>query len=74
MDGSRQDHSLITTAGRFLTLIMFGPGQLGTAAWAADASAPNSKTIVFVDLHDSVKSQMAAAHFNLHRIDNPKKE
>ena len=69
MDGSRQDNSLITTAGRFLALIMpalimFGLGQLTVAASAADAVAPDSKTIVFVCLHGSVKSQMAAAHFN----------
>ena len=69
MDGSRQDNSLVTTAGRFLALIMpalivFGLGQLTVAASAADAVAPDSKTIVFVCVHGSVKSQMAAAHFN----------
>jgi protein-tyrosine-phosphatase len=69
MDGSRQVNSLVTTAGRFLALIMpalivFGLGQLTVAASAADAVAPDGKTIVFVCLHGSVKSQMAAAHFN----------
>ncbi len=64
MDGSRQVNFLITTAGRLLALIMLGLGQATVAASAADAVAPDSKTIMFVCLHGSVKSQMAAAHFN----------
>ena len=73
MDGSRQFNSLAPT-GRLLALIMLGLGQFSVAASAADAIAPNSKTIVFVCLHGSVKSRMAAAHFNLQHIDNPTKE
>jgi Cu/Ag efflux protein CusF len=38
--------------------------QFGDAANAASASVSDGKTIVFVCLHGSVKSQMAAAHFN----------
>jgi len=38
--------------------------QMVLPAHAADATAPDNKTIVFVCLHGSVKSQMAAAHFN----------
>jgi protein-tyrosine-phosphatase len=38
--------------------------QVATPAHASDAAAPDKKTIVFVCLHGSVKSQMAAAHFN----------
>jgi protein-tyrosine-phosphatase len=38
--------------------------QLVPPAHAADATALENKTIVFVCLHGSVKSQMAAAHFN----------
>jgi len=64
MDGSRLVNSFITTAGRLLALVMLGLGQLTVAAPAADAVAPDSKTIMFVCLHGSVNSQMAAAHFN----------
>jgi protein-tyrosine-phosphatase len=32
--------------------------------WSAETTASNKQTIVFVCLHGSVKSQMAAAHFN----------
>jgi arsenate reductase (thioredoxin) len=64
MDGSRQVDSLATTAGRLFALIMLGLGQFTVAASAADAVAPDSRTIVFVCLHGSVKSQVAAAHFN----------
>ena len=35
--------------------------QMVLPAHAADATAPDNKTIVFVCLHGSVKSQMAAA-------------
>ena len=63
MDGSRQVNSLITTAGRLLALIILGLGHVTVAA-AADAVVVDSKTIMFVCLHGSVKSQMAAAHFN----------
>jgi protein-tyrosine-phosphatase len=38
--------------------------QLMHPALAASDTASDSKTIVFVCLHGSVKSQMAAAHFN----------
>src|SRR5215470_14569187 len=38
--------------------------QVAAPAYASDTAAPASKTIVFVCLHGSVKSQMAAAHFN----------
>jgi protein-tyrosine-phosphatase len=38
--------------------------QVGTPTHASETGAPDSKTIVFVCLHGSVKSQMAAAHFN----------
>jgi hypothetical protein len=38
--------------------------QLMHPAFAAGDTAPDSKTIVFVCLHGSVKSQVAAAHFN----------
>ena len=38
--------------------------QFATPAHAGETAAPDSKTIVFVCLHGSVKSQMAAAHFN----------
>jgi protein-tyrosine-phosphatase len=38
--------------------------QFATPVRAGETAAPDSKTIVFVCLHGSVKSQMAAAHFN----------
>jgi protein-tyrosine-phosphatase len=38
--------------------------QVAGPAHASDTAAPANKTIVFVCLHGSVKSQMAAAHFN----------
>lgn len=38
--------------------------QLAAPARAGGTVAPANKTIVFVCLHGSVKSQMAAAHFN----------
>jgi|SRR5579871_1947342 len=38
--------------------------QLAAPAHATDTAAPENKTIVFVCLHGSVRSQMAAAHFN----------
>jgi hypothetical protein len=38
--------------------------QLAPPAYAAETAAPGGKTIMFVCLHGSVKSQMAAAHFN----------
>jgi protein-tyrosine-phosphatase len=38
--------------------------QFATPAGAGEAAAPANRTIVFVCLHGSVKSQMAAAHFN----------
>ena len=64
MDGSRQVDSLATTTGRLFALIMLGLGQFTVAASAADAVAPDGRTVVFVCLHGSVKSQVAAAHFN----------
>jgi protein-tyrosine-phosphatase len=46
-------------------LILGGALQFGAPALAADVNADvSNKTIVFVCLHGSVKSQMAAAHFN----------
>ena len=47
-------------------LALLGLGlSFAAPAWAAETSAPPDKqTIVFVCLHGSVKSQMAAAHFN----------
>ena len=47
-------------AGLVLTTAL----QLAAPAYANDTAAPENKTIVFVCLHGSVKSQMAAAHFN----------
>ncbi len=48
----------------FLALLGLGL-SFAAPAWAADSSAsPDKQTIVFVCLHGSVKSQMAAAHFN----------
>lgn len=38
--------------------------QIAAPAYATETAAPDNKTIVFVCLHGSVKSQMAAAHFN----------
>jgi protein-tyrosine-phosphatase len=38
--------------------------QLATPAHAEEVPLPANKTILFVCLHGSVKSQMAAAHFN----------
>jgi hypothetical protein len=38
--------------------------QVGTPAHAGETGASDSRTIVFVCLHGSVKSQIAAAHFN----------
>jgi protein-tyrosine-phosphatase len=38
--------------------------QLVVPTRASETIAPDNKTIVFVCLHGSVKSQMAAAHFN----------
>jgi protein-tyrosine-phosphatase len=45
------------------SVALFATAFLQPAA-AQDPVAENSKTIVFVCLHGSVKSQMAAAHFN----------
>src|SRR5947208_17196961 len=46
-------------------LVGIGLGlQLVLPARATETTAPDNKTIVFVCLHGSVKSQMAAAHFN----------
>jgi protein-tyrosine-phosphatase len=50
---------------RPLALLVLGVAlQFATPAHAGETAAPNSKTIVFVCLHGSVKSQIAAAHFN----------
>ena len=48
----------------FALLALAAALQLAAPARADNASAPENKTIVFVCLHGSVKSQMAAAHFN----------
>jgi hypothetical protein len=52
------------TRKQSLTWLILGAAlQVGAPALAADANADaNNKTIVFVYLHGSVKSQMAAAH------------
>jgi len=50
---------------RPFALLAFGVAlQCAMPAQAGDAAVPGNKTIVFVCLHGSVKSQMAAAHFN----------
>jgi protein-tyrosine-phosphatase len=50
---------------RRFTLLALGIAlQLTTPAQAEEAALPANKTILFVCLHGSVKSQMAAAHFN----------
>jgi protein-tyrosine-phosphatase len=48
----------------FALLALAAALQLAAPARADNSSAPENKTIVFVCLHGSVKSQMAAAHFN----------
>jgi protein-tyrosine-phosphatase len=48
----------------FAWLALAAALQLAAPARASDTAAPDNKTIVFVCLHGSVKSQMAAAHFN----------
>ena len=52
------------TRKQLLTLFILGAAlQFGTPARAADVNTDaNNKTVVFVCLHGSVKSQMAAAH------------
>ena len=45
-------------------LAMAAALQFAAPAHADNSSAPETKTVVFVCLHGSVKSQMAAAHFN----------
>jgi protein-tyrosine-phosphatase len=50
---------------RLFALLALGAAlQLAGPARADETDAPANKTIVFVCLHGSVKSQMAAAHFN----------
>jgi protein-tyrosine-phosphatase len=49
---------------RFTLLVLGIALQLTTPAQAEEAALPTNKTILFVCLHGSVKSQMAAAHFN----------
>lgn len=50
---------------RSLALFAFGMTlPVATPAFADEAALTADKTIVFVCLHGSVKSQMAAAHFN----------
>src|SRR5262249_36008858 len=48
----------------FAFLALAAALQLALPARANDTAAPENKTIVFVCLHGSVRSQMAAAHFN----------
>jgi len=48
----------------FACLALAAALQLAAPVHASDTAAPDNKTIVFVCLHGSVKSQMAAAHFN----------
>jgi protein-tyrosine-phosphatase len=50
---------------RRFTLLALGVSlQFAMPAQAEEAASPANKTILFVCLHGSVKSQMAAAHFN----------
>src|SRR6516225_1981972 len=56
-EGSNMKHSL-ALAALSIALLLAPPVR------AADTAASDSKTIVFVCTHGSVKSQMAAAHFN----------
>jgi hypothetical protein len=50
---------------RLLALFALGMAlQIATVVRAEEARLPVTKTILFVCLHGSVKSQMAAAHFN----------
>jgi arsenate reductase (thioredoxin) len=48
----------------FALLVLAAALQFAAPVHASDAAASDNKTIVFVCLHGSVKSQMAAAHFN----------
>jgi hypothetical protein len=48
----------------FAWLALAAALQFAAPARANDMAVPENKTIVFVCLHGSVKSQMAAAHFN----------
>src|SRR5215471_2113360 len=48
----------------FALLALAAALQLAAPAHADNAATAENKTIVFVCLHGSVKSQMAAAHFN----------
>src|ERR1700754_4339556 len=48
----------------FALLVLAAALQFAAPVHASDTAAPDNKTIVFVCLHGSVKSQMAAAHFN----------
>jgi ABC-type sugar transport system substrate-binding protein len=48
----------------FALLALAAALQLAAPARADNAATAENKTIVFVCLHGSVKSQMAAAHFN----------
>ena len=50
--------------GRSLAVLALGFGLQLTAASARETTASESKTIVFVCLHGSAASQVAAAHFN----------
>jgi protein-tyrosine-phosphatase len=49
---------------RFTLLALAVSLQFAMPAQAEEAASPANKTILFVCLHGSVKSQMAAAHFN----------
>jgi Low molecular weight phosphotyrosine protein phosphatase len=54
----------MTMMKSFAFLAVSAALQLVVPARASETTAPDNKTIVFVCLHGSVKSQMAAAHFN----------
>ncbi len=64
MDGFRQLISSLHGVHRSLLPLVLGLALTSASAYAADTTAVDGKTIVFVCLHGSVKSQMAAAHFN----------
>ena len=54
----------VATTSPFALLAVGVALQFAAPARAGGTAAPANKTIVFVCLHGSVKSQMAAAHFN----------
>jgi Cu/Ag efflux protein CusF len=70
MDGFKQLISPVHHIGRSFALLAIGFGLQPTlAASAAEAFAPESRTVGFACPHGLVKSQMAAAHFNKIALD-----